>query len=439
MNEVNNIKTQILLRNDTKANWDSVKDTLILGKGEVGIELDTNKFKIGDNVHTWAELKYFESAVHNTYQDNIDTDGTNIGDVAVVKEEIANGKYMHTAYIWDGANWAAMDGNYNAENVYFNEDLTYTANIGALTLGTQNSKTLSAKGKSLEEVLKKILAETKNPTITQPTYTSLTAKATYKNSSTEIGSQITALGWTANSSKGSYEFGSYNPANQTTTTSKTPGITPVFEVKYGETVLGTTEDSASNVVLAEPIVIDTASSKTYATITGTMSWSNDTLQPVNNIGGQENESGEKYTAIAEGSINQSANLTLTGYYQGCFYGCSTTEVTPDNITSAKVRSLGKTNKAYAKENLVLSVPVGTKSIVIACPADKTGSTYVLNTTVNAEMGTLFGADKIAKTLEVGGADATDENIGNYTKNYNVWIYTPAEAYGSTASLTITLG
>ena len=164
------IKTQILLRNDTKANWDSVKDTVKLGKGEVGIEIDTNKFKIGDGSTVWANLKYFESGVQNTYQDNIDTDGTNVGDVAVVKTEIANGKYAHTAYIWDGANWAAMDGNYSAENVYFDEDLTYTANIGALTLGTQNSKKLASKGKSLEEVLKQILAETKNPTITQPSY-----------------------------------------------------------------------------------------------------------------------------------------------------------------------------------------------------------------------------------------------------------------------------
>ena len=52
---------------------------------------------------------------------------------------------------------------------------------------------------------------------------------------------------------------------------------------------------------------------------------------------------------------------------------------------------------------------------------------------------LSKAENIIKTLEVGGADATDENIGNYAKNYNVWVFTPAEAYGSVAKLTITLG
>ena len=38
-------------------------------------------------------------------------------------------------------------------------------------------------------------------------------------------------------------------------------------------------------------------------------------------------------------------------------------------------------------------------------------------------------------ISVQGADKTD----TYAADYNVWVYTPAEAYGSTASLTITLG
>ena len=42
-------------------------------------------------------------------------------------------------------------------------------------------------------------------------------------------------------------------------------------------------------------------------------------------------------------------------------------------------------------------------------------------------------------ISVGGADATASSTGSYAIDYNVWVYTPAEAYGSTASLTITLG
>lgn len=54
------ISTKILLRNDTAANW--VTENPILGKGEMGVEIDTQKFKFGDGIHTWNELGYGHSA-----------------------------------------------------------------------------------------------------------------------------------------------------------------------------------------------------------------------------------------------------------------------------------------------------------------------------------------------------------------------------------------
>ena len=47
----------------------------------------------------------------------------NKGDIAIVKDPIADGVYQYTAYVYNGSAWAAMDGNYNANNVYFDEDL----------------------------------------------------------------------------------------------------------------------------------------------------------------------------------------------------------------------------------------------------------------------------------------------------------------------------
>lgn len=51
----------ILLRNDTAANWTT--ENPVLSKGEVGIEIDTNKFKIGDGVKTWSQLGYAGTVV----------------------------------------------------------------------------------------------------------------------------------------------------------------------------------------------------------------------------------------------------------------------------------------------------------------------------------------------------------------------------------------
>lgn len=47
---------QIQLRNDTAANWTSANPTL--ARGEVGVEIDTNKMKIGTGAATWADLPY---------------------------------------------------------------------------------------------------------------------------------------------------------------------------------------------------------------------------------------------------------------------------------------------------------------------------------------------------------------------------------------------
>lgn len=51
----------ILLRNDTAANWTS--ENPVLSKGEVGIEIDTSKFKIGDGTKDWSQLSYAGTVV----------------------------------------------------------------------------------------------------------------------------------------------------------------------------------------------------------------------------------------------------------------------------------------------------------------------------------------------------------------------------------------
>lgn len=49
----------ICLRNDTAARWSTLDASLtVLYKGEMGIEIDTGKFKFGDGIHTWNELEY---------------------------------------------------------------------------------------------------------------------------------------------------------------------------------------------------------------------------------------------------------------------------------------------------------------------------------------------------------------------------------------------
>ena len=50
------LNTRIALKVDTSVNWSSSE--LILMKGEIGIESDTRKFKIGDGTNKWSALAY---------------------------------------------------------------------------------------------------------------------------------------------------------------------------------------------------------------------------------------------------------------------------------------------------------------------------------------------------------------------------------------------
>ena len=48
------LDSQIQSRNDTAANWSSVNPVLL--KGEIGIEIDTRKMKVGDGTSAWNTI-----------------------------------------------------------------------------------------------------------------------------------------------------------------------------------------------------------------------------------------------------------------------------------------------------------------------------------------------------------------------------------------------
>lgn len=50
---------QIQLRRGTAAQWSSINP--IIAEGELCVELDTSKFKIGDGIHHWNDIPYSEN------------------------------------------------------------------------------------------------------------------------------------------------------------------------------------------------------------------------------------------------------------------------------------------------------------------------------------------------------------------------------------------
>lgn len=66
--------SQIQLRTDTAAAWTSANP--ILRSGEVGIESDTRRLKVGNGTSTWSALSYFISGIHTRGQASRTTVGT---------------------------------------------------------------------------------------------------------------------------------------------------------------------------------------------------------------------------------------------------------------------------------------------------------------------------------------------------------------------------
>lgn len=431
------LQTRIVLRNDSTSNW-LTNSTQVLLKGEVGIEFFADgkaKMKIGDGTKPWDELPYFGGEESKTFQvgslDEITDTNLAVGDTAVVKTAIyidaeneSNNKYSYTGYIYNGTDWAAMDGNYNASNVYFDEDITYTANIGAVELEDgKSSGTFNAKGKSLEAVLKALMALTKNPTIKSPTFTLSSGRST-DTGNLELGSKIKTFTWNGTYTDGSYEYGYKDGDSVNTDTATKCTATYAVSCDVDGTKSGNTEDGTWTIT--NPITIDSESSKIYGTITNACTYSNSPRVPVNNIGDEVDGQ------ITSATISKSSAITLTGYREGFFYGSLTTAKAASDLTSDDIRGLSKSAAKYAKGTKTYTIPVGAATVVFACPKTSTGITDILNTTVNAGMNDAFGV-AAPTTVKVEGAN------GYTSVDYNVWTYTPAEPYGSTAALTITLG
>lgn len=333
-------------------------------------------------------------------------------DTLVIKTLISDDKYSYIAFVYDGEKWAAMDGNYDADNVYFREDFVITTEWGNIKL-SNGQATVPAAGKNIPGIFQTALTKESNPTVTQPT---VTVKISNGASSTPAGSNISVEAGTsitpkfsATLSSGAYQFGpatgitastwSVTDTKKNTAVTSASGTFPEFKIAAGESYKVTA--TATHESGAVPL---TNLKKPYAA-------------------GQ----------IAAGSkIGNSP--TITGYQQGYFIGTLTDGVAAASLTSAQIRSASKKkNTNYAAGKVPFTVPVGAKTIFIAVPGNKTGVTKVLNTTVNADMTESFAS----ATVKVAGADG--DTSSSYAIGYKVYAFSPAEAYGSTANLEITLG
>lgn len=401
------INTRIQILNDT-AEALAAQGTAIPKAGEIVYENDTRKMKIGDGATSYANLKYFggESAKHfDVVAEANEEDVAAItrvvgdaeihtGDTAIVKRVITGDKISHTAYVFNGTNWAACDGNYRADNVYFDDDITYTVAIGTLAKPS-GSATFAARGKNVEQVFSSLMAQEANPTKSNPAVTI----GTQTNFGTfEIGTKKN-LGYGATLSAGSYTYG---PATGITAQTWEVSCTGVTDKKT--TATGTFEN-----VVAEATAKKITAKATY----------NEGVTPVTNLG-------NPYPAgkIAAGSASKdSANFVGVRYM---FWGPMTTDAA---INSAAVRALAH-NKATGVGALnTFGAGAGAVKVVVAVPSDRKITKVIMPSALNADVTALFV--KQSTTVPVNGAN-------DYAAAaYNIYVYQPASIdAGETYTVTI---
>lgn len=109
-----------------------------------------------------------------------------------------------------------MDGNYDASNVYFSEDLMTTTAIGNITL-TGGQAIIPAAGKNLKELFESIYVKEKNPSTTAPSITLSFPQA----KAYEVGTSVTPT-YSTTFNSGSYTYG---PATGVTVSSWSVGTT----------------------------------------------------------------------------------------------------------------------------------------------------------------------------------------------------------------------
>lgn len=400
----NTLNIRIQLRNDTAENWTNTNPVLL--KGEMGVETDTGKTKIGNGTDHWTTLKY-SGVDEDTIKGIIDNNRNNFtevtpnegesdaqalarmvtnpkkGDMAVVIRTFVEGKRSYTAYIHDGTGFKAMDGNYSADNVYFDEDLTYTVQFGTLAKPAGSAK-FSAKGKNVSQVFASLMAQEANPSKTNPAV-SFSAQGGF--GTFEIGTKKN-LTYTAALSAGSYTYG---PATGITAQSWSVSCTGVAGTKT--TATGTFEN----------VVAESNGKRIVAT-----AQYGDGAIPVTNLG-------NSYEAaqIKAGSATANSNELKGVRYM--FWGPMTDASA--ELNSANIRALAH-NQASGTGTLSTFGPGDNAvKVVVAVPAGRKITQVLLTSSMNADITSSFA--KQTSTVSVEGAQ------GYAGTAYDVYVYQPA--------------
>lgn len=427
-------KTRIQVRRDTTANWLLNKD-VIPAEGEPCLDLDTGLVKYGNGTDTYENLPV-AGGMAATHYEGIKQDGetddaviervltglsvtANKDDIFIVKTLIAGTKYSYTAYVYNGNAWATMDGNYNATNVYFDQDLLTTVPVGNVAL--QNGQaTIPVTGMNIIEAWNEIhVSEDKDFNVVKPTV-SVSGSVKY----VEVGSSA-SQDVTVTYEDGSYEYGyttETGEEGQTATATTNDGTT-------GADVTGYALTDGTNAIEPKEVggnvfTVDSGVKTDRATMSvkGSATY-DDGYIPVSNL-----KKMYPAKAIAAGTTAE-VTKELFRWYVPMYYGFKydgALVADPANITEAEIKSLAvvKDATAYNRTKPTAATASGSwRQFFVAVPSG-----------YGAELSGISDSNKLP--LTIGKAANVTLAFGTASIEYEIW-YVALDADYDTKALTLT--
>lgn len=364
-----------------------------------------------------------------------------VGDIAIIKTLIADDKYSYTGYTYskiaeETYDWVAMDGNYNANNVYFDTDINITVPVGIITADAISSNdgfvTMSLRGKNLCEVFTGLFSEVKDPIVDYPS-----VSISVSGGSGEVGTTFTYPTATLKiDDVGSYEYGSKDAADVKYGNADT-GV--IFEA--GKVVLKLDGDNTitneSTMVKGSTMTLQAKSGETtYGdtaityTFYATADFTESDRVPLNNLGVKVPDK-----QISSGSVDVAEKTATFSGYRKCFWGYKLTEdalETPAAITSAEVRGLEKSGT-----NLPTSytVPAGTKQVFFLA---KQGTKTSLSITDSNALNAPVACEKVAGggTIDAQTGVWVEGANGYAAAAYDLWYVNLDGSFGKDGKLKL---
>ena len=126
------LNVRISLRNDTAANWSSKNP--ILSKGEMGVEINTGRFKFGDGVTAWSDIKKYGGVVV--------AGSSNNGNILIDGAETI----VYTLPVADATNLGGVKSSTGVNNVTINSAGFMSVNYVSTADKLSTARTISVSG-----------------------------------------------------------------------------------------------------------------------------------------------------------------------------------------------------------------------------------------------------------------------------------------------------